>query len=129
MTTENPGKKFSFRKRAKSFVYAFRGIGRVFKTQPNMQIHVIIVLLVIVAGIWLELSVPEWLFIVFAIGFVFSAEIFNSAIEKLVDIVSPGYDDRAGRIKDMAAGAVLIAAITAVVIGLLIFVPRLTNLL
>ncbi len=94
-----------------------------------MQIHVIIALLVIVAGLWLELSIAEWLFIVFAVGLVFSAELFNSAVEKLVDFISPGYDDRAGRIKDMAAGAVFIAAITAAVIGLLIFVPRLINLL
>ncbi|NOX87134.1 MAG: diacylglycerol kinase family protein [Chlorobi bacterium] len=126
---DNTSEKSALKKRARSFVYAFRGIATVFKTQRNMQIHVIIALLVVVAGIWLELQVAEWLFIVFATGFVFSAEIFNSATEALTDLVSPGYNDKAGKIKDMAAGAVLVAAITAAIIGLFIFIPHLTALL
>ncbi len=121
--------KSELKKRAASFRYAFKGIALAFRTQRNMQIHVIIALLVIVAGIWVDLRVAEWLFLVFAIGFVLSAEIFNSATEALVDFISPDHNDKAGRIKDMAAGAVLVAAITAAIIGLLIFVPHLINLL
>ena len=121
MSEEKP----ELKKRVNSFRYAFRGIARVFHTQRNMQIHVIIALLVIVAGIWFQLRIAEWLFIVLAMGFVFSAEIFNSAVEELVNLVSPGYNEKAGRVKDMAAGAVLIAAITAAIIGLFIFVPHL----
>ena len=117
------------KKRANSFRYAFKGIARVFRTQRNMQIHVIIALLVVLAAIWLHLRIAEWLFLVFAIGFVFSAEIFNSAAEELVNLVSPEYNDKAGQIKDMAAGAVLVAAITAAIIGLFIFVPHIMRLL
>lgn len=86
-------------------------------------------ILVIFFSFLLQISTLEWLIVIFCIGLVLTAEIFNSAIEVLTDIVSPESNPRAGLVKDMAAGAVLIAAITSAIIGLIIFVPKLLNLL
>ena len=125
---DNSG-KFSFHDRLKSFGYAFSGIINVLKKQHNFRIHVVIAIAVIIAGFWFEISIAEWLFLIFAIGFVLSAEMFNSAIEVLVDMISPGFDEKAGLAKDIAAGAVLVAAVTAAVIGLLIFIPYILKVL
>lgn len=116
--------KFSMIKRGHSFKYAFKGIIIVLKSQHNAWIHLAITVMVIIFGIIYPLTLTEWLLIIFAIGFVLVAEACNTAIEKLVDLVSPEHNDKAGQVKDMAAGAVLIAAITAAVIGLIIFVPK-----
>jgi len=112
------------KKRLLSFKYAFQGLFQLFKGQPNAWIHLVSAITVILAAIWFQLSIIEWMFIILAIGFVFSAELFNTAIEKLVDKVSPEKNPLAGRIKDLAAGAVLVAAITAAAIGLVIFLPK-----
>lgn len=122
-------KRFSMAKRIKSFRYAFKGLLTVMKFQHNFWIHCVSALLVVLLGFLLKISLAEWLFIVVAIGFVLSAEVFNSAIEELVNLVSPDFNKRAGLIKDMAAGAVLIAAISAAVIGLIIFIPHIIELL
>ena len=120
---------FSIRRRLSSFRYAFHGIFQAVRSQHNMWIHIFATAVVIVAAILLNIGFTEWLFVIFAIGFVLGAELFNSAIETLVDLVSPGENQKAGMIKDIAAGAVLIAAITAAVIGMMIFVPRIIDLL
>ncbi|TSA30615.1 MAG: diacylglycerol kinase family protein [Bacteroidetes bacterium] len=112
------------RSRLISFKYAFRGLLFLFKGQPNAWIHLVAAVGVIVAGILFRLSTVEWLFVMFAIGFVFSAELFNSAVEELVNKVSPEEHPLAGKVKDLAAGAVLVAAITAAVIGGIVFVPK-----
>lgn len=117
--------KEKMKSRLRSFRYAFQGLYHLFKGQPNAWIHLVAALGVIVAGILFHLSFTEWGFIIFAIGFVFSAELFNSAIEELVNKISPEYNPVAGKIKDLAAGAVLVAAITAALIGLVIFLPKL----
>ncbi|MBC8109861.1 MAG: diacylglycerol kinase family protein [Verrucomicrobia bacterium] len=121
--------EFSIRKRLFSFTFAFNGILHFLKTQHNAWIHAVITLLVVVFGFWLKVSLMEWLFLVFAIGFVFVAEMFNTALELLVDLVSPDFHTLAGKTKDVAAGAVLVAAITAALIGLAIFLPKLWVLL
>ena len=112
------------KRRLLSFKYAFRGLYLLFKSQPNAWIHLFAAFGVIVAGFILKLSISEWIFVTFAIGFVISAELFNTAIEALVDKVSPEQNPISGKVKDLAAGAVLVAAITAAVIGLVIFVPK-----
>ncbi|MFC2102420.1 diacylglycerol kinase family protein [Bacteroidota bacterium] len=112
------------KKRILSFKYAFRGLVHLLKGEPNAWIHLVAAIGVIIAGILFRISTVEWLAIAFAIGFVFCAELFNSAIETLVDKVSPEQHPLAGKTKDLAAGAVLIAAITALVIGLVVFVPK-----
>lgn len=105
-------------------MFAFRGIYLLFKGEANAWIHLAAAVGVVIAGIVYHITNTEWLFITFAIGCVFSAELFNSAIETLVDKVSPEQHPVAGKVKDLAAGAVLLAAITAAVIGLIIFLPK-----
>ena len=125
---ENSGKPFQIKDRIKSFGYAFKGMGYVIRTQHNIWIHFLISFAVLAFGFWLNISKTEWLFVVFAIGFVLVSELFNTAIEVLVDMVSPEHNPQAGLVKDIAAGAVLLSAITAALIGLYIFVPKIISL-
>ena len=122
-------KKFSLKARAKSFVYAFKGIGIFISTQHNAWIHTFATILVVIGGFYFKISIAEWLFVILAIGLVMSAEIFNTAGEFLVDHVSPEYNKQAGIIKDLLAGGVLICAFTATIIGALIFLPKILDLL
>ncbi len=115
---------FSLKKRVKGFGYAFRGVYFLAKSQHNAWIHLIIAFLVIFVGVFLEVSITEWCFLIFAIGFVLSAEAFNTAIEELTNLVSPEHNKKAGIVKDVAAGAVLITAIIAALIGIIIFLPK-----
>jgi diacylglycerol kinase len=112
-------------RRLRSFHCAFAGLGHVIRTQRNAQIHTAATAAVIALGVGLSLSARDWALIAAAIGAVWAAEIFNTAIEALVDLVSPGPHPLAGIAKDCAAAAVLITAITAVVIGLLVLGPPL----
>ncbi|ALX48115.1 diacylglycerol kinase family protein [Lentibacillus amyloliquefaciens] len=110
------------------FSHALNGIGKIIRTEQNFRFHMIASLFVIVAGIILRLSAFKWIFIVLAIGLVLVAEILNTVIEKMVDYVKPDIHPRAKVIKDMAAGAVLIASIVSATVGLLIFIPELYRL-
>lgn len=110
-----------------AFKNAFHGIKFVITTQRNAQIHLAITILVITAGLIFSVSQNEWIALVFAIGFVWASESLNTAIEKLTDLASPGYHTLAKYAKDCAAAAVLISALTAVVIGALIFIPYLLH--
>ena len=114
--------------RKNSFRFAFKGIWIVISTQKNAQIHFAATLVIIGAGFWVRLKTTEWLFIIGAIVLVWIAEAINTAIEFLVDLASPEYHHLAEKAKDTAAGAVLIAAIFAVVTAVLIFGPKLANL-
>lgn len=118
----------NLKKRINSFKYAFRGIIDLMTTQTNAQIHLCITFLVLLFGIYFNLSHLEWILIIFAIALVFSAEAFNTAIEYLTDLVSPEYHPLAGKAKDVAAGAVLLTAIGAALIGILIFLPKICNI-
>lgn len=109
--------------------YAINGILEALKTQWNMKIHAVAAIVVLGAAFFFEISLIEWIIIVICIGMVFIAEIANTAIEYLVDFVSPDIHPIAGKIKDLSAGAVLIAAITSAVIGILIFGPKLLAIL
>lgn len=116
-----------FSKRILSFTNAFRGIWQVIKHEANFKIHLLAAVVVIILGFVLHISLMEWLVVVLTIGVVMGAETFNSAIEKLVDITHPEQDKKAGLIKDMAAGAVLIIAIAAAIIGFIIFIPKIID--
>ncbi len=122
-------KPFSLKARLMSFKYASKGIVEVLKSQHNAWIHLAAALLVTAAGFWLQLSQGEWIAIALSIGIVFSAEAFNTAIELLVDKISPNHDPAAGKIKDIAAGAVLFASIAAAIVGFIIFAPKLLDFL
>ncbi|MBL6964469.1 MAG: diacylglycerol kinase family protein [Bacteroidetes bacterium] len=115
--------------RLKSFVYAHQGIIFLFKSQGNVIIHSIAAALAILMGILLKISMLEWCLIFFAIGFVFVTEAINTAIEQFIDFISPSYNVSAGKAKDLAAGAVLFSAVTALIVGLIIFVPKLVDLI
>ncbi len=115
----------SLKKRVKSFGYAFKGLRLMLNHQPNFFIHLAITIIALLLSYFLKLSRGEFLWIIVAIGVVLSAEIFNTAIEKLTDLVQPEIDPRAGQVKDLSAAAVLVLSITALVIGLIIFIPRL----
>ncbi len=121
----NKSNKFSISNRIQSFKFAIEGIILLLKTEHNAWIHLLSALLVIFMGFYMSLSITEWCFIVFAIGFVFVAEIINTSIEYLTDLVSPNYHEKAKKVKDLAAGGVLIASIIALSIGLIIFLPKL----
>lgn len=111
--------------RADSFRYAFEGWWHVLRTQPNAWIHASITTGVFMLGLWLGLSYLEWAVIFLTIGFVWVAEFLNTAIESVVDLASPDVHPLAKAGKDVGAAAVLVAAIVAVIVGLLILGPPL----
>lgn len=121
--------KFSIKKRIRSFYYAYCGIKTAFSTQHNLLIHLIAAVIVTLLGFLLKISINEWLSIILVFALVISLEIINSSVELLTDMVAPEHNTNAGKVKDMAAAAVLIAAIAAFIIGLIIFVPKLIQLI
>ncbi len=117
-----------FARRVASFGHAFRGLAFAIRSETHVRIHLVAASAVIAAGFYFELSANEWCSIALAIGLVIASEILNTAIERLVDIVRPEHDVAAGRVKDVASSAVLVAALAAAVVGVLVFGPRLLNL-
>lgn len=113
----------------RSFGYALAGVGFTARTQINFWIHLVCLFIVVAVGLLLGLDRADWLWLTLAITAVLMAETFNTAIEQLCDAVSTDHHPGLGRAKDAAAGAVLLTAIGAVVIGLLVFGPRLYALL
>jgi diacylglycerol kinase (ATP) len=125
MTDQPTPRSITFTGRIRSFSFALRGIGIMLRSQHNAWIHAAATLVVVIAGASFGLTRMEWCWIVLAIVAVWSAEALNTAIEFLTDVASPGFHPIAGRAKDVAAGAVLIAAIGAVAIGVLVLGPHL----
>lgn len=113
------------RSRLRSFGYAFEGWGHVLRNEPNSWIHAFVSVAVIVVAVWLQLPVRDWAVLLLTIAIVWVAEFFNTAIENVVDLVSPEEHPLAKVSKDISAAGVLLAAITAVLIGLLILGPPL----
>jgi len=120
--------KFSIKKRLKSFVYAFNGLFFLLKYEHNSRIHLFAVVCVTAAGFWFKIKPLEWVAVVFACGLVFAAEIINSSIEQIADLVSPEPNEKIKNGKDLAAAAVLIASFVAVIVGLIIFAPYFINI-
>jgi len=118
-------RSFSPDARAKSFVYAFRGLTHVVKTQHNMWLHLGVSFAVVALGFGLRVSRADWLWLIAAIALVIFAELINSAIEFLCNVVSPEHSSDVEKAKDIGAAAVLVAAVGAVLIGLLVFWPHL----
>lgn len=110
-------------KRAKSFTNAGRGLWIVLKSTHNAWIHLVVLVAAVVLGAFYEISRIEWILLVFAAGLVLAAETFNTAIVIDIDLTSPEFHPFARDTKDVAAGAVLLTAVAAAIIGLLIFVP------
>lgn len=114
---------FSIKERLHSFSYAFEGLKLFFTREHNVRIHLAVTLVTIAMGFLVGLSAMEWVAIVLTIAVVLASEAFNTAVEYLCNFVSPQKDQRIKAIKDVAAGAVLLCAIAAVVVGLIIFLP------
>jgi len=120
---------FSWAARARSFGFAFRGIVTLLATQHNAWIHAAATVAVVALGVALGVSRLEWALLVFAITLVWTAEGLNTALEWLCDVAAPEYNPLVKKAKDVAAAAVLLAAIGSALIGLLVFGPRLLALL
>lgn len=116
---------FSIKERVKSFRFAIDGLNSFFNSQHNAIIHLLLTVLVFVAAFFLKVNKTELIAIILATGLVWAAELFNTAIEKLCDLVSKDFHPAIKFIKDVSAAAVLLAAITALSVGLIIFLPKL----
>ncbi len=114
--------------RFKSIGYAFKGAFKLAFTEHSVMVQSSIAILLIIAGFYFNISKTEWLIQTLAIGLVLSIEGLNTAVEKIADFIHPDYHEKIGFIKDIAAGAVFFAAMTAIAIGLIIYVPIISNL-
>jgi diacylglycerol kinase (ATP) len=119
-------KRTSFRKSCEG---AVKGIGYSIRTEKHLRFHFFAAFIVILFGFYFNLTSTHWLFIAYAIGSVVVAELFNTAIERVVDLVTPEFHPLAGMAKDIAAGAVLVTAVQSIIIGTIIFGPIFLNLL
>ncbi len=112
----------------RSFGHAARGIAYLFKSQPNARIELSIAGIVLISGVLLGISSAEWILVLLCIAMVIGLEGINTALEIFADKIHPDFDEEIGKAKDVAAGAVLIAAIASAIIGIIIFTPRLSEL-
>lgn len=108
---------------------AFRGILATYRSERNLRIHAALASVAIILGIWLDLTREDWCWMVLCIALVVMAELFNTALEGCVDLISPSHHPLAGKAKDAAAAAVLVAAAFSAIIGGIIFIPRLWTIL
>jgi len=122
-------KSFSIVERMKSVTHAGRGIAILIMTTHNLWVEIFFALLAAAFGFILDISTADWMFLVFSFGLVFVAEAINTAIEIDIDLTSPEYHPYARDTKDVAAGAVLLASCVALIIGCIIFLPKIFNLL
>ena len=110
--------------RLKSVTYAFKGAIKLISTEHSIMVQFSIGILISILGFIMQISATEWMFQTLAIGLIMSVEGLNTAVEKIADFIHPNYSKRIGFIKDIAAGAVFFAAITAVIIGSIIYIPK-----
>ncbi|MBI4035860.1 diacylglycerol kinase family protein [Candidatus Daviesbacteria bacterium] len=113
-------------RRVLSFKYAFAGLLTAFKEEPNLKIHFLIAIVIIILSALLNISLTDWIVVIFLIGFVISLELTNTAIEAVVDAFTDKEHPGAKLAKDISAAAVLVAAITSAIIGAVIFLPYFT---
>ncbi|MFV5686539.1 diacylglycerol kinase family protein [Flavobacterium sp. GB2R13] len=112
-----------FTGRLKSVTYAFKGALKLITTEHSIMVQFSLGILMTIAGFYFGITATQWLFQTMAIGLVMSIEGLNTAVEKIADFIHPNYHERIGFIKDIAAGAVFFAALTAIAIGLIIYIP------
>lgn len=117
------------RKRSIGFSFAWNGLIEIVKSERNFRIHLLATIIAVLLGVLVKLSQIEWIIIILVIGIVLVAETTNTAVEKLIDYLKPDIHPSAKITKDIAAGAVLIAAVMAFIIGCMIFLPKMYNLL
>jgi diacylglycerol kinase (ATP) len=112
----------------KKFIDAFRGVLFAIKDGTSLKIQLVFSVVSLGLGFYFNISISEWCFILLAIGLVIAAEIFNTSIEWVCNFMEPKHNEEIGKIKDTAAGAVLVLAVTAFVVGLIIFTPKIIAL-
>lgn len=110
--------------RLKSVAFATKGALKLISTEHSIMVQFSLAIVVTIAGFYFNITKTEWLFQILSIGLVMSIEGLNTAVEKVADFIHPDYHKKIGFIKDIAAGAVLFAAITAIIIGLIIYIPK-----
>lgn len=115
-----------FTGRLKSLVFAFKGAYKLITTEHSVMVQFSLAILVTLVGFYFQITKEEWLIQTLAIGMVLSIEGLNTAVEKIADFIHPDYHQKIGFIKDIAAGAVFFAALAAIAVGLIIYLPRLT---
>lgn len=125
MTTDN---KFSWKKRAKAFVYAWQGIKTLVREEHNARIHIVAAVVAVAAGFAFGISSIEWCAVLICIGMVISAEALNSAVEALADRITTAHDPFIGKAKDFGAAAVTVLAFIAVIVGVIVFLPYIIKL-
>ncbi len=128
MILKDSNRKFSVNERIRSFRYAFSGLIKLFREEHNVLIHLGILIIVIISGVYFRISKSDWIAIAIVSGMVFASECFNTAIEYLSDFVSPGFNEKIKIVKDVAAAGVLISVISSIAVGLYIFSPELIKL-
>jgi diacylglycerol kinase (ATP) len=119
----------AMKKFIRGFGYAFKGLQYATATQLNFRVHLVATLIALYTGYALHISTNEWLWIILGIALVLITELLNTAIEFLTNLVSPDYNELAGHVKDVSAGAVLVCAIFALITGCIIFIPKLLLLI
>lgn len=117
------------RARIAAFSHAIRGVRFLINSESHARIHLLLTAFIICVGLMFSISAVEWCTVILAAGLVWTAESLNTAIERMTDLSSPERNAIAGQVKDLAAGAVLLAAITAAAVGLIVFIPRITTFL
>jgi diacylglycerol kinase len=120
---------FSLKSRLKSFRFAFSGISSLLKNEHNARIHILAAAVALAAGIILKINIQEWCLLIIIIGLVFITELFNTSLETISDAADPEWNEKIRKAKDYAAAAVLISTIISVIVGGLIFIPRLLQLI
>lgn len=122
-------KKMGFKRFFRSFGYSCAGLKYAFKFEQNMLVHALATIVVIVAGVLLKLTMIEWLLVLLVIGLVIATELINTSIEAVVDLACPEIHPLAKIAKDTASASVFVFAITALIVGILVFVPNILELL
>lgn len=117
-------KTFSLQSRLNSFGFAFKGIFKFFQQEYNAWIHLVATIAVFIAAVYYHVTNSELIALIIVSGFVWVAEIFNTVVEKIMDFISPGYHESVKCIKDLAAGGVMLSALTAVATGIIVFIPK-----
>ncbi len=121
-------KRFSLRERARSFGYACGGLRVLFQTEHNARIHLAVTIAVVACGVLLRITAGEWIAVALCVGMVLAAEAFNTSIEYLADHVCSDRHEQIKKVKDLAAAGVFVTAVMAVVVGAIIFLPRVAAL-
>ena len=122
-------KESFFKNRIKSIGYAYKGAAILLKTEASIKIQVVIAILVTIGGFFFKISTTEWLVQLLAIAIVVSIEAVNTTIEEIANFIHPEHHNKIGLIKDLAAGAVFIASFFAIVIGFIIYLPKIFKIL